>query len=556
MAAAGAAAATAAAITFTGSMPDGNVGQAYSATLQIVGGTPPYARGAPCGAPAGLTESVSGQSVTLSGAPTKVGFESWRACVTDSAGNLGNEVFSAEFFDTTTTSASQFPITPGDHYANGPGACCKLQATVSPGHAESGLPLGTVKFFVDGVFEGSIELGGANTFGPNSTSLQSSDKIDAGKHTLTASYLAGPLPGEPVNPYHPSRVTTTFVVLPAPTTTSLQWSGTLDYGVETPGLGQVDPGTDIELSMDGTVVARQVVPVLTGSGSFADVWPPGTHTFVARYLGDGNDSPSQSPPLTITTHGSSTAPPSTVSRACLCPSATAQLRRVAGSLPQLLAEDDCATTVDAETAKKLYASLGGTLSGLTKSGTSKAAIAKAQTLVKQMGTIAQTIEKEESSASLPLAERNEIFANAAVALTGTFVPNGGDQLEDFAGKLETLAKQFEGKLSSDEQITAFTKQVSDAISLFATRNLSGAAKAGAKKQIGEPGDQIATLARVLAGTATPEEQSAMLSKAVVGLLERTAFSAELSPALFEGTLLEGTTCSAYLAASQLGYSLG
>jgi hypothetical protein len=48
----------------------------------------------------------------------------------------------------------------------------------------------------------------------------------------------------------------------------------------------------------------------------------------------------------------------------------------------------------------------------------------------------------------------------------------------------------------------------------------------------------------------------MLSKAVVGLLERTAFSAELSPALFEGTLLEGTTCGVYLAAFQLGYSLG
>jgi hypothetical protein len=105
-------------------------------------------------------------------------------------------------------------------------------------------------------------------------------------------------------------------------------------------------------------------------------------------------------------------------------------------------------------------------------------------------------------------------------------------------------------------VTQRKKQVADLITIAATQNISDKAeKAALKSDIGELAEQIDNLAKVIGGTATQDELNAILSDAVVGLLERTAFSGELSPALFEGTLAAGAKCTVFLEAFKLGYGL-
>ena len=68
----------------TTSLPDGTVGEAYSATLQASGGTPPYAWSLDSGSlPAGLT--LNSSTGAIAGTPTAAGTSPFMAKVTDSA---------------------------------------------------------------------------------------------------------------------------------------------------------------------------------------------------------------------------------------------------------------------------------------------------------------------------------------------------------------------------------------------------------------------------------------------------------------------------------------
>ncbi|HXW79390.1 MAG TPA: hypothetical protein VEJ84_07810, partial [Acidimicrobiales bacterium] len=240
---------------------------------------------------------------------------------------------------------------------------------------------------------------------------------------------------------------------------------------------------------------------------------------------------------------------------CSCPAGTVPVLT-----PDLLFSADEKTCtkvkIDADGAKALATSLEQTLSQLKRTGATDKQLAKAKVLLDQLKDIGTDLATNTSSGDLAQSKRQEVFVNAAVGLIGTFIPDGGDQLPALATKIETLAKQAQGKLSTDQQLTQFANQVTDLVSTFATKNLKGEAQKELKNNIGELGKQIGNLARVLSGTASADDMDDILSDAVVGLLERTAFSGELSPALFDGTMLAGAKCTVFLSAFQLGYGLG
>jgi large repetitive protein len=73
----------------TASLPNGQVGVAYSAQLAATGGTPPYTWAA-SGLPAGITATIAG---VLSGTPTASGSFNIAATVTDSAGAQASKTF-------------------------------------------------------------------------------------------------------------------------------------------------------------------------------------------------------------------------------------------------------------------------------------------------------------------------------------------------------------------------------------------------------------------------------------------------------------------------------
>jgi subtilisin family serine protease len=79
----------------TSSLPGGTVGQAYSETLAVTGGTPPFAWSLDAGAlPAGLTLNASTGAVT--GVPTAAGTESFTVRVTDSLEQTDTQALSIE----------------------------------------------------------------------------------------------------------------------------------------------------------------------------------------------------------------------------------------------------------------------------------------------------------------------------------------------------------------------------------------------------------------------------------------------------------------------------
>lgn len=70
----------------TTTLPNANVGQPYTGTIAITGGIAPYTAAVSTGSlPAGLTLSVTGSTVTISGTPTTAGPVTFTLQVTDSA---------------------------------------------------------------------------------------------------------------------------------------------------------------------------------------------------------------------------------------------------------------------------------------------------------------------------------------------------------------------------------------------------------------------------------------------------------------------------------------
>jgi hypothetical protein len=214
---------------------------------------------------------------------------------------------------------------------------------------------------VDGVSEGTAALNyhPYNNPKPTTAALQSATTIGAGTHTIKAVYNADPSAasscfnnwqGMTKNCFLGSSGTSSFTVLPAPTVTSL-------YNTSLPALGrprfstgftvsndtakiggfaQVDPGTTVELLMDGRVVDSAKVPSNGASGAtppeLAVNVPSGQHTLMAKYLGDANQLPSVSPPITVQGSGGT---PTTTSPSSCTPTASRGVRVLSGDPPCL-----------------------------------------------------------------------------------------------------------------------------------------------------------------------------------------------------------------------------
>jgi hypothetical protein len=248
-----------------------------------------------------------------------------------------------------------------NYYHYDGGHCCVLQAVVSPAHAGSGSPAGTVSFSVDGVSEGAAALNyhPYNNPKPTTATLQSATTIGAGTHTIKTVYNADPSAasscfnnwqGMTKNCFLGSSGTSSFTVLPAPTVTSLDNTSLPALGrprfstgftvssdtAKIGGFAQVDPGTTVELVMDGRVVDTAKVPLTGASGAtppeLAVNVPPGQHTLMAKYLGDANELPSVSPPITVQGSGGT---PTTTSPSSCTPTASKGVRVLSGDPPCL-----------------------------------------------------------------------------------------------------------------------------------------------------------------------------------------------------------------------------
>jgi hypothetical protein len=322
----------------TGALHSGVVAGAYATpSLQISGGTPPYSL---CGAVTsqgtcspprgtfantGLSASVVGSTIVFKGTPTEAGGFAWGAAVYDQGLQHVSDslILTTQIYDDSVTAPSVVPAKPANYYYSGPYHCCVLKAVVSSTHARSGSPAGTVSFEVDGAPEGKAPLNFAyaSVPAPTTASARSTTTIDAGSHTLTAVFNSDPPPagvcwpnyqGMTSNCFKSSSGTTHFTVARSPTVTTLSGpattpAGAVQFGVQvsndtakTGGFAQVDPGTTVELLMDGKVVdtvkvglVSQPTPELVAKA------PPGQHTFLSKYLGDRNELPSVSAPIQV-----------------------------------------------------------------------------------------------------------------------------------------------------------------------------------------------------------------------------------------------------------------
>jgi hypothetical protein len=280
---------------------------------------------------------VVGSQIVFSGTPTETGGFSWSAAVYDKAlqHSSATLILTTQIFDTSVTAPSTVPPKPENYYYYGTDHCCVLKAVLSSGHARSGSPSGTVSFFVDGVAEGTAPLSFQYTTvpAPTTATVQSTNTIEAGAHSLKAVYHTDPPPagvcwpnyqGMTKNCFTASSGTTSFTVAPSPTLTTLSApgrtaAGELQFSVQvtndtakTGGFAQVDPGTTVELLMDGTVVDSVRVPLVSQPMPDFVLRPPaGNHTFVAKYLGDHNELLSLSPPVPFGASGAYTVPTTT-----------------------------------------------------------------------------------------------------------------------------------------------------------------------------------------------------------------------------------------------------
>jgi len=100
----------------TTSLPNGTTGQAYSATVNAVGGQSPYSWSVTGSLPPGLNfNSSNGPSVSISGTPTTVGVSTLTFRVTDSASSSATQILTLTITASTPTisSLSPNPVTAG-----------------------------------------------------------------------------------------------------------------------------------------------------------------------------------------------------------------------------------------------------------------------------------------------------------------------------------------------------------------------------------------------------------------------------------------------------------
>lgn len=316
----------------SGLLPYGHVGTPYRAVLRIVGGKPPYSLSSNGTLTRnGIAVSLKGPQIRFAGTPAKAGAWWWAAVVLDPREHEESRVVLRiqEMFDQSRTTT--WVINPGPifessvvppqltrHsgvYIYGPQHCCWLNAEVAPGHLGSGSPHGDVVFLVDGHVEGEAQVpSSAIQPGGDVVEAHSSSTIPVGVYRLSAVFKAVPVPwsvtgvkGITENPYTKSSGAIRLTVKKSPTLTLLGAPATvgqrLDFPVTVEGAAStpVDPGTSVELLMDGATVAT--TKLATPNPQLHVDAPPGRHRFQAKYLGDKNEGPSVSQAVVVTVKG-------------------------------------------------------------------------------------------------------------------------------------------------------------------------------------------------------------------------------------------------------------
>lgn len=145
----------------------------------------------------------------------------------------------------------------------------------------------------------------------------------------------------------------------------------------------------------------------------------------------------------------------------------------------------------------------------------------------------KTIAKAEADKKLTADQKKTVLRNAAVELVGQLLGDKGSDIADQVNRaFDTAAK---GATDAQKKST-LEKEIKSLV-----QTAAGSDKA-LKGQLGTLAEQATTLAELAFGKLTEKEQSAALSKAVTGLLERTVF--------------DGLLNASYLKAATTGYELG
>ncbi len=154
----------------TTSLPNGDVGVAYSATLSATGGTPPYSWSVASGSlPPGLSLSASG---TISGTPTATGSYTFTIRVTDSVGDTASQAYTVSIAPPASITTTSLPNgTVGVGYqstVSATGGTLPYSWSVASGSLPPGLSLGSTSGTISGT---------PTTDGSYSFTIQVSDSV-------------------------------------------------------------------------------------------------------------------------------------------------------------------------------------------------------------------------------------------------------------------------------------------------------------------------------------------------------------------------------------------
>ena len=152
------------AITTPASLPAGTLGLAYSQTLAVTGGTPPYTWAATPGIPPGLT--INSSTGVISGTPTTTGSFSFAVQATDSTRQIATQTF------TMTINPAPLTITTVPPLFNG---------TIGTAYLQTFSGSGGIKPYTWSILSGNT---GGLTLDPNSGALAGTPQT-AGTYTFT-----------------------------------------------------------------------------------------------------------------------------------------------------------------------------------------------------------------------------------------------------------------------------------------------------------------------------------------------------------------------------------
>jgi hypothetical protein len=242
---------TASAITITtASLPSGNVGSGYSATLGATGGTPPYTWSAASVFPPGLTLSNAG---TISGTPTSAGNYTLSVRVTDSQSSTVTQSFPVNIAGPvlSITTASALPsATAGQNYTQTlavSGAAAPYSWSVG-----TGLPAGLSLGAATGVISGTPSAAGTFTF---TVQVTDNNRLSA-TQTFTLLVNTAPLTITTVPPLFNGTVGTPYLQTFSASggTPPYQWS--------------IPSGNAGDLTIDAASGALQGTPQTAGTFTF------------------------------------------------------------------------------------------------------------------------------------------------------------------------------------------------------------------------------------------------------------------------------------------------